>query len=81
MKRSLRLAMQRNRCWDWRIAEASAGTATITYSPIAQSVERMTVNHDAVGSSPTGGAIRKDRQLFDPSFPFTERVDAHGDAE
>ena len=26
------------------------------YSPIAQSVERVTVNHDVVGSSPTGGA-------------------------
>ena len=25
------------------------------YSSIAQSVERMTVNHDVVGSSPTGG--------------------------
>ena len=27
------------------------------YSPIAQSVEHMTVNHGVVGSSPTGGAI------------------------
>ena len=27
------------------------------YSSLAQSVERMTVNHDVVGSSPTGGAI------------------------
>ena len=26
------------------------------YSSLAQSVERVTVNHDAVGSSPTGGA-------------------------
>ena len=26
------------------------------HSSIAQSVERMTVNHDVVGSSPTGGA-------------------------
>ncbi len=26
------------------------------YSPIAQSVERMTVNHDVAGSSPAGGA-------------------------
>ena len=26
------------------------------YSSLAQSVERMTVNHDVVGSSPTGGA-------------------------
>ncbi len=28
----------------------------ILYSSIAQSVERMTVNHDVVGSSPTWGA-------------------------
>ena len=27
-----------------------------TYSSLAQSVERVTVNHDVVGSSPTGGA-------------------------
>ena len=27
-----------------------------SYSSLAQSVERMTVNHDVVGSSPTGGA-------------------------
>ena len=26
------------------------------YSSLAQSVERVTVNHDVVGSSPTGGA-------------------------
>ena len=30
------------------------------YSPIAQSVERVTVNHDVVGSSPTWGAKKKD---------------------
>lgn len=28
------------------------------YSSIAQSVERMTVNHDVTGSSPVGGAKR-----------------------
>ena len=28
----------------------------VLYSSLAQSVERMTVNHDVVGSSPTGGA-------------------------
>ena len=27
-----------------------------SYSSLAQSVERMTVNHDVVGSSPTRGA-------------------------
>ena len=34
-------------------------SATITfyrYSSLAQSVERMTVNHDVAGSSPAGGA-------------------------
>ena len=30
------------------------------YSSIAQSVERMTVNHDVAGSSPAGGAKKKD---------------------
>ena len=29
----------------------------IKYSSLAQSVERMTVNHDVAGSSPAGGAI------------------------
>ena len=29
------------------------------YSPIAQSVERVTVNHDVVGSSPTWGASKR----------------------
>ena len=29
-----------------------------TYSSLAQSVERMTVNHDVAGSSPAGGAIK-----------------------
>ena len=33
------------------------------YSSIAQSVERMTVNHDVVGSSPTGGAKQKKQVL------------------
>ena len=32
----------------------------IKYSSLAQSVERMTVNHDVAGSSPAGGAIWKD---------------------
>ena len=31
----------------------------VIYSSLAQSVERMTVNHDVVGSSPTGGAKKK----------------------
>ena len=42
--------------------------AFILYSPIAQSVEHMTVNHRVVGSSPTGGAIL--RQGFSCLFCF-----------
>ena len=30
-----------------------------TYSSLAQSVERMTVNHDVAGSSPARGATKK----------------------
>ncbi len=36
-------------------------TIEYEYSSIAQSVERVTVNHDVVGSSPTGGARKKHR--------------------
>ena len=32
----------------------------IVYSSIAQSVERMTVNHDVTGSSPVGGAKQEE---------------------
>ena len=35
------------------------GYSTDLYSSIAQSVERMTVNHDVTGSSPVRGAIAK----------------------
>ena len=35
----------------------SENKKTYRYSSIAQSVERMTVNHDVAGSSPAGGAI------------------------
>ena len=31
------------------------------YSSLAQSVERMTVNHDVAGSSPAGGAKKRNR--------------------
>ena len=41
----------------------------IKYSPIAQSVERVTVNHDVVGSSPTWGA-KKRKTGFILSFFF-----------
>ena len=33
---------------------------SIIYSSIAQSVERMTVNHDVTGSSPVRGAISRE---------------------
>ena len=32
------------------------------YSSLAQSVERVTVNHDVAGSSPAGGATQKATQ-------------------
>ena len=35
----------------------------ISYSSIAQSVERMTVNHDVAGSSPAWGAILDKSEL------------------
>ena len=36
----------------------------ISYSSIAQSVERMTVNHDVAGSSPAWGATSFKSELF-----------------
>ena len=41
------------------------------YSYLAQSVERMTVNHDVAGSSPAVGAIRDSLQSL---FSFVKRV-------
>ena len=44
------------------------------HSSLAQSVERMTVNHDVVGSSPTGGARKKHLRkqvLFSTKFALT----------
>ena len=38
-------------------AQRSSSEAGHLYSSLAQSVERMTVNHDVAGSSPAGGAI------------------------
>ena len=40
------------------------------YSPIAQSVERVTVNHDVVGSSPTWGAKKIETGLCPVSIFF-----------
>jgi hypothetical protein len=33
--------------------------STKAYSPLAQSVEQVAVNHWVVGSNPTGGALSK----------------------
>ncbi len=41
----------------------------IVYSSIAQSVERMTVNHDVTGSSPVGGAT-KEAHSFSMSLDY-----------
>ena len=38
------------------------------YSSLAQSVERMTVNHDVAGSSPAGGANKKELLSTKSSF-------------
>ena len=43
-----------------------------TYSSIAQSVERMTVNHDVTGSSPVRGA--KEVGFTDLFFIFAECI-------
>ena len=43
--------------------ENRAAPALSVYSSIAQSVERMTVNHDVAGSSPAWGA--RNRKLVD----------------
>ena len=40
----------------------------LLYSSIAQSVERMTVNHDVTGSSPVGGAISEQSSLCSDFF-------------
>ena len=48
----------------------------ISYSSLAQSVERMTVNHDVVGSSPTGGA-KKSRPIGLNFFICVRRTQHH----
>ena len=40
------------------------------FSSLAQSVERVTVNHDVVGSSPTGGAIMKTTFVYQDESGF-----------
>ncbi len=45
-----------------------------TYSSLAQSVERVTVNHDVVGSSPTGGATKTlENIMFSRVFCYIAR--------
>ena len=49
---------------DTRLETARENSSALTqYSSLAQSVERMTVNHDVAGSSPAGGAILKIRHI------------------
>ena len=48
------------------------GTINKRYSSLAQSVERMTVNHDVAGSSPAGGAIKTlENTTFSRVFAFS----------
>ena len=42
------------------------------HSSLAQLAERVTVNHDVVGSSPTGGAKKKVAHSGDLLFTFSE---------
>ena len=46
----------------------------VLYSSLAQSVERMTVNHDVVGSSPTGGAKKSVLAFAGTDFLFLFRL-------
>ena len=48
-----------------------------SYSSLAQSVEHMTVNHGVVGSSPTGGARKKDIAYAVPFFLAPSRCAYH----
>ena len=47
------------------------------YSSLAQSVERMTVNHDVVGSSPTGGAKKSKSSDLDFFISNSQEFDYH----
>ena len=52
----------------------SENEKTYRYSSIAQSVERMTVNHDVTGSSPVRGANRKKTILYAPLAQLVEQL-------
>ena len=48
--------------------------SNLPYSSLAQSVERVTVNHDVVGSSPTGGATKTlENTMFSRVFCYIAR--------
>ena len=53
--------------------QGSSPWSCTTYSSIAQSVERMTVNHDVTGSSPVRGA-KKENTAFAVFFLFAFRI-------
>ena len=57
------------RCWRFIYLKIIRISLKIKYSRIAQSVERLTVNQDVVGSSPTVGA-RESRWWKSPAFLF-----------
>ena len=52
----VKLCSAENTCLETDRKDRSMLTRRIKYSSLAQSVERMTVNHDVAGSSPAGGA-------------------------
>ena len=52
-------------CASLRDFNIKYGHKSVRYSSLAQSVERMTVNHDVAGSSPAGGAIAPLAQLVE----------------
>ena len=53
----------------WKQKRGSGTKPSPPYSSLAQSVERMTVNHDVAGSSPAGGA-KKEAERYCAPFSF-----------
>ena len=51
----------------------------IVYSSIAQSVERMTVNHDVTGSSPVGGAKEAHSFSMSLNYLYTKFISGRSD--
>ena len=50
--------------------QKTSAAAEVTYCSLAQSVERMTVNHDVVSSSLTGAAKKNTTQQGGVFFGF-----------